>query len=146
MSKVIISDEILGKDALDPEGGIVVVVVKVHIDEASMKITGITVDQGFMKPDVFVGSNYIKTFGVDTILLSKVPSTSYKGIQIITADGKIIGHVKDVVTEGAKVKELIGLSKNIAITKKKEFIVSNKQINEISSSVILNKGVVFKFS
>ena len=143
MSKVVLSDDILGKDALDPEGGVLGVIVKLHVDEETKQVTGITVDQGFMKPELFIGSRYIKKFGVDAVLLNRVPESSYKGLPILTFTGELIGIVKEVSMKKSKIRELIGLSKNIRITGEKEFIISNSQIKEIGARVILNKNVKF---
>lgn len=101
------SDDILGKDAVDPDGGILGVIVKLHIDKASQNIIGITIDQGFMKPNLFIGSEYIKQFGVDTVLLSQVPTDTYLGLKVLTSSGRDIGKVKEVLLHKKKIKKLI---------------------------------------
>jgi len=131
---IITSDDILGKEAVDPEGQILGVVMKLHIDKQSKKMVGLTIDQGFMKPELFIGLNYIKNFGVDTVFLNKVPVDKFKGMEVITADGEIVGKVKTVNAESYRVKELI-VGKGI-----KKFLIPASGIDKIGSSVILKKG------
>ena len=73
MEDILTSDDILGKQALDPDGGILGTVIKLHISNKTKQMTGITIDLGFMRPDLYVGINYVKHFGIDAILLNKVP-------------------------------------------------------------------------
>lgn len=101
------SDDILGKDAVDPDGGILGVIVKLHIDKASQMVTGITIDQGFMKPNLFIGSEYIRHFGIDTVLLNRVPTDTYLGLKVLTSSGRDIGKVKEVLLQKKKIKKLI---------------------------------------
>ena len=42
------SDDILGKEAIDPDGTILGIVTKLHIGKDDKKVTGITIDMGFM--------------------------------------------------------------------------------------------------
>ncbi len=132
ISDSITSDDILGKDAIDPEGEILGVVMKLHIDRIQKRITGITIDQGFMKPDLFVGLDYVKTFGVDTVFLSKVPYDKYIGMEVVTEDGITVGRVKDIISEYNQLKGLVvrkGMGKIINI--------GVNQIKDIGSLVFL---------
>ena len=131
---IITSDDILGKEAVDPEGQILGVVMQLHIDKHSKKMVGLTIDQGFMKPEIFIGLNYIKNFGVDTVFLNKVPVDKFKGMDVITAEGKIVGKVRAVNAERHKVKEII-VGKGT-----KKFLIPASGIDQIGSSVILKKG------
>lgn len=131
---IITSDDILGKEAVDPEGQILGVVMKLHIDKQSKKMVGLTIDQGFMKPEMFIGLNHIKNFGVDTVFLNIVPVDKFKGLDVLTADGEIVGKVKTVNSKRHKVHELI-VGKGI-----KKFLIPASGIEEIGSSVILKKG------
>jgi len=137
LKKMITSDEILGKDAVDTEGQVLGVVMKIHIDKISKKITGITIDQGFMKPDLFIGISYVKNFGVDTVFINRVPASKYKGLSVLSHNGTIVGIVKEVKTKRHKVFEMIIAKKGIS---KKEFILSASDILEIGEHVILKKG------
>jgi sporulation protein YlmC with PRC-barrel domain len=131
---IITSDDILGKEAVDPEGQILGVVMKLHIDKESKKMVGLTIDQGFMKPEMFIGLSYIKNFGIDSVFLNRVPVDKFKGIEVMTAEGEILGKVKAVKAERHKVQE-ITVAKGM-----KTFSVPASSIDQIGSSVILKKG------
>jgi sporulation protein YlmC with PRC-barrel domain len=135
--KTITSDDILGKEAVDPEGQILGIVMKLHIDKDSKQMVGITIDQGFMKPDLFVGINHIKNFGVDTVFLKKVPAEKFKGLEVITSSGKLVGTVKEVKSKRQKVHEIYvsrkGMSGGL-------LLIPASEIKEIGDSVVLKKG------
>jgi uncharacterized protein YrrD len=107
MKNSITSDDILGKEAVDPTGAILGIVVKLHVSTQTKQIVGITIDQGFMKPDLYIGINHIRFFGVDTVMLSKVPEIKYKGMHVLTLDGNEVGIVKDVLMEGKKLRGFV---------------------------------------
>lgn len=141
--KIITSDDILGKEAVDTEGEILGVVMKLHIDKHSKKMIGITVDQGFMKPDLFIGMSYIKNFGIDSVFLNRVPVDKFKGLDVLTAKGKLIGIVKDVGSKRHKVTEIIVKKKGISLSKEK-LVIPASAIEEIGESVVLKKGRMVK--
>ncbi|MCB9359342.1 PRC-barrel domain-containing protein [Candidatus Woesearchaeota archaeon] len=133
MEDTITSDDILGKQAIGPNGSILGVVVKLHIHKQNKQITGITIDQGFMKPDLFVGLEFIRNFGVDTVFLSRMPFNKYIGMQILTADGNSLGHVRDFVIEHKKIKEFVISNR---ISKHTKYIPA-KAVHTIGGSIIL---------
>jgi len=132
--ETITSDDILGKEAVDPEGSIIGIITKVHIDTNDLKITGITADMGLLKPDLFIGANFIKSFGRDSILLKKVPHYKYKGLHVLTEGGKLIGRVKHIVTDGESIKEFVIKSKSILDG---HYTVTYKDIKHIGENIIL---------
>ena len=124
---IITSDDILGKDAVDPDGEVLGVITKMHIDKGNKKIVGITIDMGFMKPDLFIGLNYIKNFGIDSVFLSKIPTSKYVGLKVIDANGKPVGKVKKVKSLRNKV-DAIFISKGM---------ISVSDIEEIGVKIVL---------
>lgn len=104
----ITTDDILGKDVIDKDGAIIGIVQQIHIDKESKSIMGITVDEGFMKPDLFVGIQNIKLFGIDSVILTMTPNQTFKGLLVFDSKGKQIGVVSKVITtaKSAKVKSL----------------------------------------
>ncbi|MFT4303931.1 MAG: PRC-barrel domain-containing protein [Candidatus Woesearchaeota archaeon] len=136
MGNTITSDDILGKTAIAPNGAVLGVVIKMHIQKDAKIITGLTIDQGFMKPDLFVGIDYIKNFGVDTVFLSKMPFNKYIGMQVLTSEGNSIGHVKDFVIERKRISKFVVSHK---FSKKIVYIPTNS-IKEIGGSIILKSG------
>lgn len=137
MQEITTSDDILGKEAVDPDGTILGVVTKIHIGKKDKKVTGITIDMGFTNPDLYVGVNYIKQFGVDAILLNKVPSEKFKGLKVVSAAGKPVGKVKSIVLGKTNIKEFI-----ISGTKffEKDKTISLRQIKKIGEQIILKEG------
>lgn len=126
------SDEILGKEVLDLKGGIIGIVQKIHIDRGTKKIIGITIDEGFLKPQLFVGVDKISFFGLDAVILNN-EFTSYKGIKVFDSKGNDVGNVKEVLTgKTGKIKKII--------------VNSHKGIFEIEVSKIktLGENVILK--
>ena len=134
--KIITCDEILGKEAIGPDGAVLGVVTKVHIDKKTKKIVGITIDMGILKPDLYVGVDHIKNFGEDAVLLKKVPIHKYRGFKVLTAEGRVLGKVIKMVADDTHIKEFI--------IKNKEFLepvkVKYNDIKDIGESIILKKN------
>lgn len=133
MNKYITSDDILGKEVVAADGEIMGVVQKLHIDASTKEITGITIDEGFMKPDLFIGIQFIKKLGVDSLLVSIVPRQKFIGLEVFTSTGKSIGTVTEIETgkNNAKIKKI----KVKAGFSSKAYTA--KQIKLIGASVIL---------
>jgi len=134
--EIITSDEILGKEAIDPHGFILGVVTKVHIDKKDKKVIGITIDMGFMKPDLFIGINYVKQFGIDAVFLKKVPSPKFQGMDVLSEDGDILGKIKNIVMDKKNIKEFEISGKKLL---DKKFNVKYSDIKEVGDNVILKK-------
>ncbi len=135
--KIITSDDILGKDAVDTDGQVLGVVMKIHIDKESKKITGITIDQGFMKPDLFIGLSYIRNFGIDSVFISRVPASKFKGLKVLAHDGKDLGTVAEARSERHR---LSGITVSQGGISRKKFSVKSSEIAEIGDNIILKKG------
>ena len=133
-NQIITSDDILGKQTVDPEGSILGIITKVHIDKKTLKITGITIDMGLLKPDLFIGANYIKSFGVHAVLLKRVPHDKYKGLKVLTEGGELIGKVKKIIIDRKKVKEFEISGKKFLGGK---YRLAYKDIKEIGDNIIL---------
>lgn len=134
---IITTDDILGKDVVDTQGDILGVVQKLHIDKLSKSILGITVDQGFLKPDLFIGLQYIKQFGIDTIFLNTYPINKIKGLLVLDSNGKVLGHVSDF--ELSKNNQLSSI--NLKSGQYHEDItIFTKNIKEIGHNIVLREG------
>ena len=90
---IITSDDILGKEALDPDGEFIGIVMKLHIDRKKKELIGITVDQGFMKPDLFIGLDSIEKFGIDALFINRISFSKYEGCSVYTPSGNKAGNV-----------------------------------------------------
>lgn len=133
----ITSDDILGKMAVDKGGDVIGIITQLHIDKVKKEIVGITIDQGFMKPDLFVGIEHIHNFGVDSVFLNKIPYQKIKGMDILNQEGDLIGFVEDVIIEDHKIKNIV-MRKNKMTSKRS--LISQKHIDVIKEEVILKKG------
>lgn len=127
------SDEILGKEVVNLEGEIIGIVQKLHIDRNTKKIIGITADEGFMKPNLFLGIENIKLFGIDAVFLNTTPKIKFRGLKVFNKTGELIGTVQEVIMtpRSSKIKELI--IKNNFKTEK----IPAKSIKSIGVNVIL---------
>jgi len=137
---IITSDDILGKEAVDTDGEILGVVIKLHIHNKEKYIVGITIDKGFMRPDLFVGIDFIHMFGVDAVFLNTVPGQKFKGLMVLSARGEVIGHVRDVIREKARTTELIVAYRGKYL-KKKQLNIPISKVKEIGESVVLKTGI-----
>ena len=131
MENVITSDDILGKDVLDKSGDLIGVIQMIHIDKRSKQITGITIDEGFMRPDLFVGIEYVKNFGVDAIFLNIEPAQKFVGLKVFNASGKEVGKVVKIELARSRVKSL-KVKSGLKTT-----IIPAAKIKRIESSVLL---------
>jgi sporulation protein YlmC with PRC-barrel domain len=143
MSDIITGDDILGKEAVDPTGGILGVVTKLHINKDLKKMTGITIDMGFWKPDLYIGMNNIKRFGVDAVLLHKVPMDKLVGLRVLTMNGQIVGKVKEIEVKKNKIKELV-VSVNKTLEPKGYIKISAGEIKNIGASILLKNDYKVK--
>ncbi|MBR9703580.1 hypothetical protein GOV10_06065 [Candidatus Woesearchaeota archaeon] len=136
--ETITSDAILGKLCVDPEGEVLGAVMSMHLDKASKEVVGLSIDQGMTKPDLFVGIQFVRQFGVDSVWLNTVPVEKYLGMRVITATGEVIGFVRQVVKAQTRVKELV-----VARSKwsRKTLVISHDSIKSASNSIILKLGV-----
>ncbi|MBN2458129.1 PRC-barrel domain-containing protein [Candidatus Woesearchaeota archaeon] len=133
--RIITSDDILGKDVVDVDGEIIGVVQQLKIDKNSKKIIGILIDQGFMKPDLFIGLDYVKNFGVDSIFLNRSPLPKIKGMEVFDSNGKVVGFVSDIEVDGTSQE-----FKAIIIRKNRfgrEFRLESKFIKTVGYNIIL---------
>lgn len=132
------SDDILGKTAVDPAGTLLGTVVKLHVDERKKSILGITVDQGFMKPDLFVGIDHVRRFGVDAVLLSGMPYHLLKGKRVLSAKGEQLGSVSKVLVDGAELRSLMVRRRSGAF-RSQEVEVDAREVKEVGETIILRR-------
>jgi sporulation protein YlmC with PRC-barrel domain len=130
----ITSDDILGKDVLDPHGDMIGVVQQLRIDKGSKNITGIVVDQGFMKPDLFIGLDFVENFGIDSIFLNKLPIPKLKGFDVYDKKGKKIGYIADIEEKDGNPVAL-KVKRNVF---SKPVSISTKLVKTVGFSVVLN--------
>ena len=135
--EIITSDDILGKDVVDVDGEIIGVVQQLRIDKKSKKIVGILMDQGFMKPDLYIGLDFIKNFGVDSVFLSQSPQPKIKGLDIYDKKGKHVGFVFDIIEDKKKntIKAIIMKKTQLG----KSYVITRRFIKTIGFNIILRQ-------
>ena len=134
MKTTITAEDILGKDALDPDGTVLGVVTRLHIDKEEKKLTGISIDMGLTKPDLFIGIDYVNKFGKDAVLLTNVPEVKFKGKRVISKTGQDIGYVKSVEMKNRKVNSVTVIMGGI---RKKEKVLPSSKIAEVGERIVL---------
>ena len=90
-SKMTIADEFTGKRVIDREGIKYGKVKHIHINQDTLKVSGVTIHQGFHR-DYFLGDDYIDKFTEETLLLSTPPVRT--NVAVVDIDGHKIGKVK----------------------------------------------------
>lgn len=120
-NEIITADDVLGKDALTPDGRVLGIITKLHLGSVSKQLVGITVDLGFFSPDLFIGIDYVNRFGKDVVFLLKTPTQLYRGRRVLSSSGNYLGKVSDVRIEKGDMKEIVVKKgkeiKNITITR-----------------------------
>lgn len=142
---IITSEDILGKEAIDPEGEFLGIVIKLHIDREKKSLLGLTVDQGFMKPDLFVGLDFIDRFGVDAVFLNRIPFEKYRGLKVYTHEGVLLGVVEEALESQGRLERIVlrlQKSESLPSIRKRSVEIAARHVAEIGSSVLLKKGVL----
>jgi sporulation protein YlmC with PRC-barrel domain len=139
---IITTDDILGKEVVDAQGEVLGVIQMLHIDKSTKSIVGITVDQGFMKPDLFIGLEYIQQFGVDTVFLNTFPRDKIKGMQVLNANGKNVGVVSSINFSDSNRLKSIVVKKGFNSSNE---IISVSRIREIGYNVILKDDEIKQY-
>ncbi|NOZ81400.1 MAG: PRC-barrel domain containing protein [DPANN group archaeon] len=131
----ITSDDVLGKDVIDPDGAFLGIIEKLHIDPRTLEIVGITIDKGFLKKGLFIGRGYIQKITKFAVFLSIRPAYDVKGMAVFDTQGKKVGTVREVILVGQqnRIRSLIVQSRIL----RKHFIVPRDFIDTISRSVFL---------
>ncbi len=140
MSKIISGDDILGKEVIDNFGRKIGIVMKIHINKIERKIVGISIDRGFISSDIFIGSDFIKTFGEDVIILSKTPAFSYEGSKLFREDGKYFGKIEEVHLNRQSKLEKLTFNVELSMLKNRTVEVTRKDIKTIGLNIILKKN------
>ena len=89
--KMTAADAFTGKRVIDREGIRYGKVKHIHINQETLKVTGVTIHQGFRR-DYFLSDEYIDKFTDETLLLSTAPVRT--NIRVVDIDGHKIGTVK----------------------------------------------------
>lgn len=89
--RMTVADTFTGKRVVDREGIKYGKVKHIHINQDTLKVSGVTVHQGFRR-DYFLSDEYIERFTEETLLLSTAPIRA--SVDVVDIDGRKIGRVK----------------------------------------------------
>ena len=89
--KMATADTFTGKRVVDREGIKYGKVKHIHINQDTLKVSGVTVHQGFNR-DYFLDDDYIDKFTEETLLLSTSPVRT--NVAVVDIDGHKIGKIK----------------------------------------------------
>lgn len=134
----ITSEDLLGKDVIDPSGTFVGVADILYLDPKSLEFIGISVDKGFLRTGLVIGAEYIREVTAHAVLLNTRPVFRIKGMSVFDAHGKKLGTVKEVVLSQSKneIEELLVATSKLS---KKAESVPASIIDRIDENVFLKE-------
>jgi len=137
INKSITSEDILGKDVIDAEGGFIGVAEKIFIDPKLMNFIGISVDKGLIKSGLTIGKSYIDKVTDHAIFLKIRVVYDIKGMLVFDKNGKRVGKVSSIDLYGNKnkIKRLYVKSRSFF---KEKILIPEDYIENIGDNVILN--------
>jgi sporulation protein YlmC with PRC-barrel domain len=91
VSRMVTADTFTGKRVVDREGVLYGKVKHIHINPDALKVTGVTIREGFQR-EYFLPETYIDKFTKKTLLLSTSPIRTH--ISVVDIDGNKIGKIK----------------------------------------------------
>ncbi len=92
---------LLGKKVRDSSGKEVGSITEIRLDPETLNLDGIEMDRGFFGTYTFIGRKYIATLSEEGAVLNMSPVADYKGLKVFDSNGKEVGTVKEVQTDGS---------------------------------------------
>ncbi len=132
----ITSEDVLGKDVIDPRGTFIGVTDKLLLNPQTMEVLGISVDKGFLKKGLVIGSGHIKEVTPHAVLLATTPASQIKGMSVFCSEGTRQGIVQEVQLEENSNKILFLLIRTGTFGH--EIKIPAGAIEYIESNVMLN--------
>ncbi len=96
LDNAVTSDDLLGKDVLDKDGILIGVTNKVYIDPVSIEVLGVSVDKGFLRSGLVIGSEHIEQVTDYAVFLKITPAFQMQGMHVFDVDGALVGSVQAV--------------------------------------------------
>ncbi|MFT4249771.1 MAG: PRC-barrel domain-containing protein [Candidatus Woesearchaeota archaeon] len=134
-SNAITSEDILGKDVLDADGLHIGVVDKLYIDPASIQVLGFSVDKGFLRDGLMIGTKHVAEITAHAIFLTIRPAFRLRGVPVFGVDGGLVGHVQSVSLheEDNTINELV-----VRVSRRKTIVITQDVIDRVDESVLLS--------
>ncbi len=92
----ITSDDILGKDVIDPAGEFLGIVEQVHIDPSNLDTLGVSIDKGIFKKGLVIGKQYIDRITSHAVFLNIRPAFNLRGMTVYDVEGARVGTVTQI--------------------------------------------------
>lgn len=92
--------DLIGEKVLASDGKEVGKIMEIRLNPKSYALDGIEIDRGFFALNTFVGRNYIESINAESTVLNIIPANDYKGFNVIDLNGKKVGKVKEIRTDG----------------------------------------------
>jgi sporulation protein YlmC with PRC-barrel domain len=133
----ITSEDVLGKDVIDAKGAFLGVTDKLYLNPKSMRITGISIDKGFLKKGFIIGSGYIREISEHAVFLNIEPAFQIKGMNVFDKDGAKVGRIDSITLEGDlnSVEEIVVKTSSVG---GKKIVIPAASISRIENSAFLN--------
>jgi sporulation protein YlmC with PRC-barrel domain len=137
-SNAITSEDILGKDVLDADGVSVGIVDRLYLDPGSVDILGFSIDKGFLRDGLLVGTKHISEITPHAIFLNIRPAFRLQGSHVFDKDGELVGSIKEVALDQSQnsIEELV-VKKRF----KKSIIIPGHCIDSLDENIILNCNI-----
>ena len=137
ISKTVTSEDILGQEVIDFDGGFIGVVDKVLIDPKSLDFVGISIDKGFLRRGLTLGKQYIAKITSHAVFLKIKVAYDLKGKIVFDNQGHQLGRISSIELQGNKNKVVnVFLKSNPLSTKEINIPVS--YIKNMGDNVMLN--------
>ena len=135
LDKALTSDDILGKDIIDSEGGFIGIAEKVFIDPNDFDFIGIGIDKGFLRKGLAIGRNYIEKITEFAVFLNIKISLEIMGLNVFDSNGKDLGVISDVeLVENTNKINALGIKYSLF---GKKIIIPYDYVEKVGYSVIL---------
>ena len=131
--------ELIGKKVKNLDGKEVGAITEIRLDPLTLNFDGIEMDRGFFGAHTFIGRRYITDMSMDGVMLNMNIVGDYKGMKVLDANGKEIGKVKDVQTDGHK-NDIISIVVDTGILNQ-DMIIPKSDVRGVGDSVMLNVTV-----
>jgi sporulation protein YlmC with PRC-barrel domain len=127
---------LLGKKVRDSNGKDIGAVTEIRLDPQTLNLDGIEVDRGFFGTYTFIGRKYITALSEEGAVLNMSPVADYKGLKVFDSNGKEVGTVKEVQTEGST-NNLSAIVVGTGILKD-DVVFSKSDVRGVGEGVMLN--------
>jgi len=127
---------VLGKKVRDSAGKDIGAITEIRLDPETLNLDGIEMDRGFFGTYTFIGRKYITALSDEGAVLNMSPVTDYKGMKVFDSNGKEVGTVKEVQTEGST-NNISAIVVGTGILKD-DVTFSKSNVRGVGESVMLN--------